>query len=216
MKIFFDLNPESLNGRRERNKGVLWHINELGKFLEQCYVEWLDHVDKQRKKYYHLNHYTTHQLVILRKEIANLCGSPRRPANSVVYPMLHYVRQNCNDRNLIEAIANSESEVKEMLARTKDDDLKLETNDDLQDGELSVAEKEFIKKVNKSGHTEQLALMALKEGNIKPSDIRGGLSNITVLLGLYLDCRSAVVREKPRTGHSSTKRKRKERKQPGG
>ena len=52
---------------------------------------WLYHVEKCRKQYYHLNYFTAKQLVLLRKELGSLKANPESSANPQLYCLLQSV-----------------------------------------------------------------------------------------------------------------------------
>ena len=77
---------------------VLEQINEMCTFLQECLDAWVQHVDKQRKAYYHLNFFSTEQLVMIQNELARLRknGKP----NKCVYPLLAAIKDNISYEEL--------------------------------------------------------------------------------------------------------------------
>ena len=57
-----------------------------------------------RDTYDQLNHFTTEQLVILRREIVKICRVSKADPTAQVYPLLQHVRANCSPEDLTEAI----------------------------------------------------------------------------------------------------------------
>ena len=74
-------------------------IKDLCEFLDACLDEWQHDIEVKRLKFYFLNHFTTEQLVILRREIAACFEEESRDRVSPrIYPMLSSVKRNCTEQ----------------------------------------------------------------------------------------------------------------------
>lgn len=92
-EVDFGLSSSILKGSREMKVNVTAQIKELCKFLEDCLKKWTSEINEKRECYYYLNHFTTEQLVILRKEIAKVCNG--ESGDKIIYPMLDSVKKGC-------------------------------------------------------------------------------------------------------------------------
>ena len=50
-------------------RDVMDQIGEVCNFMDECLDDWNCHIKRKRTEFYFLNHFTTAQLVILRKEV---------------------------------------------------------------------------------------------------------------------------------------------------
>ncbi len=74
-------------------------------FMENCYLTWKKKVSAARKEYRELNFFTTQQLMLLRKEIADACHSnDLLVSNLQVLTLLEDVRPNLDTKELKSAI----------------------------------------------------------------------------------------------------------------
>ncbi|XP_071956942.1 E3 ubiquitin-protein ligase rnf213-alpha-like [Antedon mediterranea] len=83
-------------------------LNELLVFLKESLKEWYDYIDERREDLYHLNFYTTKQLVILQRALAKFGNEDVRPE---VYALLSLVRPNCTVQDLRRAVAECSEEI---------------------------------------------------------------------------------------------------------
>jgi hypothetical protein len=68
-------------------------MHKIASAMDNFLTLWLDYVDKNRKKYPELNHFTVEQLVILIKEIAKL--NDNKEPTHLLYPVLNIVKNDC-------------------------------------------------------------------------------------------------------------------------
>ena len=68
--------------------------------MEGCLDQWVKYVEDKRTEFPDLNHYTTEQLVMLCKELA----AKPEDVTSMVFALLHDVRQDCTVKQLQEAM----------------------------------------------------------------------------------------------------------------
>ena len=61
--------------------------------MESCFDKWMDFIKQKRKKYHHLNYFTTDQLVILQRELVKI-GTNEEPSH-LIYPLLSAVKSEC-------------------------------------------------------------------------------------------------------------------------
>ncbi|XP_077867698.1 E3 ubiquitin-protein ligase rnf213-alpha-like [Saccoglossus kowalevskii] len=88
-----------LKGTRE----VTTELDKLCSFMENCLKEWLEYVEEKRSEIYHLNYFTTEQLVILRRELAKLMSNEKEMAAGV-YTLLASLKDSCTESDVKEAL----------------------------------------------------------------------------------------------------------------
>ena len=73
---------------------MISQLKMLCTLLEECLKEFLQDISQKREEFYHLNYFTTKQLVILRTELAEVCtqGGEGKPE---IYALLHAVKPGC-------------------------------------------------------------------------------------------------------------------------
>ncbi|KAH3727158.1 hypothetical protein DPMN_053084, partial [Dreissena polymorpha] len=141
-------------------------ISELSKFMEKCYKEWLEYINKKRAEYYHLNFFTVDQLVILQRELVKI-GSESEPSH-LIYPLLSAVKKTCTPADLFAAMTSAKEEVERKkvddnaasLAETKSDDI----NDSFDE-----KREQFVQELVYSGIDVELARQSIE--HIDPKDI---------------------------------------------
>ncbi|XP_070579265.1 E3 ubiquitin-protein ligase rnf213-alpha-like [Ptychodera flava] len=82
---------------------VYVQLQKLCNFMEDCLEEWLVYVEEKRSDFYQLNYYTTEQLVILRRELAQLLSDPKQVSPGV-YTLLETLKPNCQEDDVKEAL----------------------------------------------------------------------------------------------------------------
>ena len=178
--IDLGLSDRKLQGLARPGLDVCGHIQNTSHFLDQCLEDWLEHIKTQRTQYYYLNHYTTSQIVILRKEMAKIAFT-KTGFSHYIYPMLRCVKDDCSEGDIARAIHAAFAELEAMeevttidddrdgkemddigpspLAREPEEDMEEEASDDREQME------EFIAKMEDSGFSRKLAVQALLEFN---------------------------------------------------
>jgi hypothetical protein len=63
--------------------------------MDQCLDDWQKDVENKRAEFYHMNYFTTEQLVILRQEMAKVLNGDVRDVDKRIYQMLSFVKPNC-------------------------------------------------------------------------------------------------------------------------
>ena len=58
-------------------------LNEESNRMERCLYQWREEIHAKRMQYSHLNHYTTQQLLLLRKSLAGVCNEGPRACESL-------------------------------------------------------------------------------------------------------------------------------------
>lgn len=93
-----------LVGTKEEHD-VIFQINDMCQFMEECHKDWLEYLDNQRSKFAELNFFTTDQIVFLRNELAKITNKQATdPVSKYVYPMLHVLKQECSESDIKDAI----------------------------------------------------------------------------------------------------------------
>ena len=89
--IDFGLSERMLHA--PRGMQVTKQIAELCQFMESCLNEFRGDISKKRREFYHMNHFTTEQLVILRSGLAGVCKGEH--AGPELCSLLHAVKPGC-------------------------------------------------------------------------------------------------------------------------
>ena len=58
-------------------------LNKESNRMERCLCQWRDEIHAKRMQYYHLNYYTTQQLLLLRKSLAGVRNEGPRACESL-------------------------------------------------------------------------------------------------------------------------------------
>ena len=88
--------------------------------MENCYLNWKEKVSDARKEYRELNFFTTQQLMLLRKEIAEVCRSnDLLVSNLQVFTLLESVRPNVDTEQVKSAIRRAFRDT-DLLDKTED------------------------------------------------------------------------------------------------
>jgi len=171
-----------LEGLTKDCSTVAKQIQTMSEFLEQCYVDWLDHVEKRRSEFCYLNHYNTQQLVILCQEIVSLCNNSKGTIGGSridpkVYPMLCAVKHNCTMEDLVKAVRTAFKTLAEQQKHndgTSADEAENAVVTEVADSEESDMKDRltFVEAMLEAAFSEELAKRALRE--IPASDIDEG------------------------------------------
>ena len=94
-----DLKDSILKGRSDDTREVGDEIKLVCEFMEDCLNDWNHTISRERQMFYHLNHFTTEQLVILCGELAKFCIPKEKKMFPVrIYHMLHAVKKACTKK----------------------------------------------------------------------------------------------------------------------
>ncbi len=159
----FGLVKSKLVGLRKEINDIA-HLHQICQFMDSCLDDWQQYISSQRDKHYHLNHFTTTQLVMLRNEIAKLCGDSTDNPSIFIYPMLECVRRNCGRHELMAALTAmfGELERKERESEEKEDGVMDEVKEREVTPDGTRTEEDFITTLQQEGFSTGLAREALK------------------------------------------------------
>ncbi len=160
---------------------VSGHIHEIGKFMDNCLEDWLEYISEQRDQHYHLNHFTTTQLVILRQEIAKM-HSGVAEASHLIYPILGHVKSACSPENIHQALRDTQmkllqSEQELVKVDSECTSLTQQENDSEQEKQM----QEFIKTMMENDYSEALARLAVEAVGVEDIS-KGWLKTFSFLL----------------------------------
>ena len=172
-----------LEGLTKDCSTVAKQIQTMSEFLEQCYIDWLDHIEKRRSEFYYLNHYNTQQLVILCQEIVSLFNNTKGTIGDScidrkVYPMLCAVKHNCTMQDLAKAVKTAFKTIAEQQKHSNNDGT---TADEAENAVTEATDSEesdmkhrlmFVEAMLEATFSEELAKRALRD--IPASDIDEG------------------------------------------
>lgn len=85
-------------------KSLLKEIEALREFMKKCLIDWREHMDTQRGKAYHLNYYSTDQLVRLRQDLAIFKKGSPTSLDSQVFALLRSVKSNFSLDEITETV----------------------------------------------------------------------------------------------------------------
>jgi hypothetical protein len=94
--ISFGLAQNCIQGENNGTFDVTRQISQICEFMDKCLYEWQKDIEEKRKEFYHLNYYTTEQLVILRQEIAKVLKGEMEGVDIRIYQMLSFVKPYCS------------------------------------------------------------------------------------------------------------------------
>ncbi|KAI0241298.1 E3 ubiquitin-protein ligase [Lamellibrachia satsuma] len=184
--VDFGLSDQMLQGLSQDCPTVAKQIQAMCEFLEECYTDWLKHIELQRSRFYFLNNYSTQQLVILCKEIVSLCCSDKENIGNhsidpVVYPMLCAVKPNCSTADLGKAVKLAFQDLAEREKHANDDGI-IEDDTELtavmEGTESEQADMKhrlnFVMAMSEADFTEELANRALRQ--IPATEIDAGIT----------------------------------------
>ncbi|XP_061169142.1 E3 ubiquitin-protein ligase RNF213-like [Saccostrea echinata] len=158
---------KQLKGRRNEEDDVITIMPEIAKFMENCLEEWLCYLDEKRDEYYHLNHFTIDQVVILQRELARFNAGEE--ISNLTIPLLSIVNNDCSYHDLTDAMQKANEEVEDK--ETREGELVLEEKVVISEEDIVA---KFIHEMVEAGQEELVARAALANG-IEPNDIDGGL-----------------------------------------
>lgn len=157
-------------------KSVASQIQDVCRYMESCLEEWLKHVEEQRGQFYHLNFFTTQQLMILQQELSKINNDSDEDAvEQKIYSLLSLVKKDCSYYDLCYSFSTAVQQLLEQDTRT--DALQEDSSEEAPAHHHSEEEDSirsaFIQAMVDSGFSETLALRALYAG-IDPSSPENG------------------------------------------
>ncbi|XP_077865143.1 E3 ubiquitin-protein ligase RNF213-like [Saccoglossus kowalevskii] len=99
--VFFGASDPMITGSEDAADSMY----KLCDFLERCHHQWLEYINRKRRGYYELNHFTMTQIFQLRRDLAKLRNNEDIHPSTCV--LLEGVRTNCGITNLREALRES-------------------------------------------------------------------------------------------------------------
>ncbi|KAI8487861.1 hypothetical protein Bbelb_343090 [Branchiostoma belcheri] len=111
--IDFGFGSSTLSGTEE---DLVTEVTKLAKFMESCLQGWLEFVDFKRGVYPELNNFTTEQIVVLRRELANALNG--EVASSQAILLLDSVKTLCTANDVQEAFSMTDLDDDEMADDT--------------------------------------------------------------------------------------------------
>ena len=88
-----------LKGYQKDTREVSVEIKLVCEFMEACLNDWNHSIGVERSQFYHLNHFTTEQLVILCSELAKFCiPQEKKNFSPRIYHMLDAVKKDCTKK----------------------------------------------------------------------------------------------------------------------
>ncbi|XP_035692573.1 E3 ubiquitin-protein ligase rnf213-alpha-like [Branchiostoma floridae] len=99
-RIDFGFGSSTLAGTE---KDLVTEVTNLAKFMESCLEGWLEFVDFKRGVHPELNNFTTEQIVVLRRELANVLNGDAASSQALV--LLDSIKTHCSVNDLKEAFS---------------------------------------------------------------------------------------------------------------
>ncbi|XP_060599995.1 E3 ubiquitin-protein ligase RNF213-like [Ruditapes philippinarum] len=155
----------TIKGLRSETEDLKDLIPKLAKFMENCLMQWLQHIKDKRKQYIHLNYFTVDQLVILQKELVKV-GTDQLPSN-LLYPLISAVKKNCSHDDLVEAMIDAKEDISESKHQDEHE------NNDVQENCEDEKKNIFVEEIVNAGYDLELAIKALD--HVDPEDISEGI-----------------------------------------
>ena len=163
--IDFGLSKQVMHGLREHQPTVAHQIQAVCEFFDECYTDWLFHIEVQRRQFYYLNHFTTQQVVILCKRIAAFCFSDDRDVDPLVYPMLCAVKHDCTAVDLRQAVESAFQDLAEREKHAREDRIGVSDLVAAEEPEREDVKerRDFVDALMDAEFSEELAKRALRE-----------------------------------------------------
>ncbi|XP_066291012.1 E3 ubiquitin-protein ligase RNF213-like isoform X3 [Branchiostoma lanceolatum] len=145
-------------------------LTQLAKYMEVCLEEWVGAMDKARLEYDELNHFTTEQIVVLRKALARMID-PSKTVTPQVLALLSSIKPLCAEEHIRRAMAGVAGDIDAMEEENvKEEPMmeevgkKLSSMDDEEREEFMEKLKQLVPDL-----TERVAMAAMKatKGNVE-------------------------------------------------
>ncbi len=157
----FGLVKNKLVGRI-KELDMVHHLQQICTFMDDCLSDWKEYINTQREKYYHLNHYTTKQIVILRHEIAKICGDGEGDPSRLVYPMLNCIHRDSNLIHLKHALHATFEGLTDRVALETEAFLQQKKVEPMEKDIEKAADLQFLGKLKDEGFCTSLARNCMK------------------------------------------------------
>ncbi|CAH1273731.1 RNF213 [Branchiostoma lanceolatum] len=145
-------------------------LTQLAKYMEVCLEEWVGAMDKARLEYDELNHFTTEQIVVLRKALARMID-PSETMTPQVLALLSSIKPLCAEEHIRRAMSHVAGDIDAMEEEnikeepmTEEAGKKLSSMDDEEREEFMEKLKQLVPDL-----TERVAMAAMKvtKGNVE-------------------------------------------------
>lgn len=137
------------------------YMIEIADFFDHCYEEWIEHVKKNRDRFYPLNLFTIGQMIILQEEIAKHRNGIR--VSKHLCSLLSVVKADCSLKDL------------ELAIKNLDEQLSLEQNDSVADDSSGCEEnraiQEFLRAAEEAGVSKRRAFECIHADAFNADDI---------------------------------------------
>jgi hypothetical protein len=134
---------------------------EIADFFEHCYEEWIEHVKKNRDRFYLLNSFTIGQMIILQEEIAKHRNGNR--VSKHLYSLLSVVKADCSLQDLELAVKHLDEQLSQEQTNSMDND-----SSEFQENK---AIQEFLEAAEEAGVSRRRAFECIHSDSFNPDDI---------------------------------------------
>jgi len=141
-------------------------VKEACSFLENCYDEWMAHVNKKRMDHFYLNFFSATQLVLLQTELAKLSSSSAEDLcsdlSALVFPLLSGIKQNVSLMELRNCIKSSLRHiVEDDIDKFEEDASDVFVSAELDKDQLVQKRKRFVEEMVDAGYEMDVIEKAL-------------------------------------------------------
>ncbi|XP_078611724.1 E3 ubiquitin-protein ligase RNF213-like isoform X2 [Branchiostoma floridae x Branchiostoma japonicum] len=145
-------------------------LTQLAKYMEVCLDEWLGAMDKARLEYDQLNHFTTEQIVVLRKALAKMID-PSETAPPQVLALLSSIKPLCVEDDIRKAMARVAGDIDAMEEENINEEPEMEEAARKMWSMDDEEREEFVEKLKQMvpDLTDRVAMAAMKatKGNVE-------------------------------------------------
>jgi hypothetical protein len=123
MKVNFGLSNNSQNifAMRKFENSTIKSINKTVKFLKDCHMEWLNHINDKYEEFIELNFFRIDQIVCLRKEMSSFITSSNKNINyQQLFDLLFNINNSITRKLLQEANKNALEKMYELTKKDTD------------------------------------------------------------------------------------------------
>ena len=138
-------------------------LNFLREFMDQCLEDWYQYVSERRSEFYHLNYFTTEQLVMLRRHLASFATSDDDdvPPEAQTLVLLSAVNPWCNADN----VRNALKEASKKIMKPAADDEKGETEQEAMKREKALKIVQYVS--DEYGFEEKVVWAAIQDMGVE-------------------------------------------------
>eukprot|EP00058_Branchiostoma_floridae_P013669 XP_002599157.1 hypothetical protein BRAFLDRAFT_68766 [Branchiostoma floridae] len=145
-------------------------LTQLAKYMEVCLEEWLGAMDKARLEYDELNHFTTEQIVVLRKALAKMID-PSESVSPQVLALLSSIKPLCAEEDIRRAMAHVAGDIDAMEEENINEEPEMEEAVKKMWSMDDEEREEFVEKLKQMvpDLTDRVAMAAMKatKGNVE-------------------------------------------------